>query len=225
MNNYNNTANNLFEIEKGVGGMSIVKKVKLSVTIAIVASIIFSIYSFAQTSEEIRSDFIRLHVIANSDSAFDQELKLNVRDFVLNNGSTIFDGTVNPQNVFLKVPKYLPELEELTEKFIRTYGYDYNVTITLEKEYFTTRTYNTVTLPAGEYTALKVVIGDGSGKNWWCVMFPPMCISAADEQEVLKTKVTENELRLVNKNPQFEVRFKIIELIEEIKLKLNNDDE
>ena len=199
--------------------MSFVKKVKLSITIALITSIIFSIFSFAQTSDEIRKDFIRLHVIANSDSDADQDLKLMVRDFVLNQGSVIFDGTVTPQNVFSKVPYHLPKLEELTEEYVNSLGFDYNITITLEEEYFTTRTYSTVTLPAGNYTALKVVIGEGTGKNWWCVMFPPMCISAADEQVVLKANVTNKEFDLVTRNPKFEVRFKIVEIIEEFKNK------
>lgn len=204
--------------------MTFVKKIKISITIAIIASLVFSVYSFAKTSEQIRNDFIRLHVIANSDSESDQNLKLDVRDFILNKGSAIFDGTINPSNVYLKVPEKLPLLEDQVEKYIQSLGYNYCVRITLVKEYFTTRTYSTATLPAGEYTALKVIIGEGTGKNWWCVMFPPMCISAADEQKVLKENVTESELKLVNKNPKFEVRFKIVEILEKIKLNYKNEN-
>lgn len=202
--------------------MNFVNKIKISITIALITSIIFSIYSFAKTSEQIRNDFIRLHVIANSDSAEDQSLKLSVRDYILNAGSHIFDGTITPQNVYIKVPEKLDELEEKVMCYIKNLGYSYDVTITLTDEYFSTRTYNTVTLPAGRYTALKVIIGEGNGKNWWCVMFPPMCISAANEQEILKNNLTSEEFSLVNRNPKYEVRFRIIEIIEEIKIKFKS---
>lgn len=202
--------------------MTFAKKIKISIVFAIVISVVFSIYTFAKTSEKIRNDFIRLHVIANSDTDADQELKLQVRDFMLNEGSDIFDGTVNTTNVYEKIPERLPVLEEKTEGYIKSLGYNYKVKITLEKEYFTTRTYSSATLPAGKYTALKVIIGEGEGRNWWCVMFPPMCISAADEQKVLNEYVSVSELKLISRNPQFEVRFKIVEIIEEIKQNLND---
>ncbi len=138
-----------------------------------IVAIIFSICSFAKTSEQIRSDVLRLHVIANSDSSVDQNLKIRLRDFLLEEGKSIFDGSVNVENAVKKIEPQIPALEKSAKEFIRASGFDYDVKISLSREYFTTRTYETVTLPAGKYLALRVIIGSGEGHNWWCVMFPP----------------------------------------------------
>lgn len=199
--------------------MSLFRKIEISVALALVASIVFSVFSFAQTSEKIRNDVLRLHVIANSDSTADQNLKLAVRDEILLKGEELFNGSVNVKNAVEKISPYIDELESYAEEIIEKRGYDYPVKITIGKEYFETRTYKTVTLPAGEYLSLIVRIGKAKGKNWWCVMFPPMCISAADENDALKDVMNKNELKLVNSNPNFEPRFKIIEIIENIKNK------
>ena len=161
--------------------MSLSKKIKISVTVGIVVAILFSICSFAKTSEEIRSDVLRLHVIANSDTSVDQNLKLRLRDYILQEGKDIFNGSVNVENAVEKIEPVLPELEKSAKAFVNQAGFDYDVKISLSNEYFTTRTYETVTLPAGKYLALRVVIGSGEGHNWWCVMFPPMCVPAADK--------------------------------------------
>ena len=199
--------------------MSLFRKVEISVAIAIVASIFFSVLSFAATSEKIRNDVLRLHVIANSDSTVDQNLKLAVRDEILLKGKELFNGSVNVNNAVEKISPHIEELEYYAEEIINQRGYSYPVEITIGKEYYKTRTYKTVTLPAGEYLSLIVRIGEAQGKNWWCVMFPPMCISVADENTVLKDVMNEEELKLVNSNPQFEPRFKIIEIIENLKNK------
>ena len=201
--------------------MSFKKKIELSVCFAILISIIFSIASFANTSESVRNQVLRLHVLANSDSAEDQELKLKVRDAVLNAGCDIFDGSTDVNNARLKIEPYSDFLINVAEKVIKDNGYDYDVKIYLCNEYFTTRTYETVTLPAGEYLALKVIIGEGKGHNWWCVMFPPMCISAADEEIEMKNVLNADEISLIKKNPSFEPRFKIIEIFESLKTKLS----
>ena len=163
--------------------MSLSKKIKISVTVGIVVAILFSICSFAKTSEEIRSDVLRLHVIANSDTSVDQNLKLRLRDYILQEGKDIFNGSVNVENAVEKIEPVLPELEKSAKAFVNQAGFDYDVKISLSNEYFTTRTYETVTLPAGKYLALRVVIGSGEGHNWWCVMFPPMCVPAADKKD------------------------------------------
>lgn len=197
--------------------MSFIKKFEFSISLAMITAIIFSVFSFADTAEKIRSDVLRLHVIAASDSAADQTLKLKVRDAILTAGTDIFDGSVDVENAVKKITPKIKTLEETANKVIKENGFDYDVAITIDKEYFTTRTYETVTLPAGEYLSLIVKIGEGKGKNWWCVMFPPMCISAANEDMVLKSALNKNEINLVNRNPKFEPRFKIIEIFENFK--------
>lgn len=197
--------------------MSFLKKLEISITFALVVSIVFSVISFSATAEEIRNDVLRLHVIAASDSKDDQALKLKVRDAILDAGAEIFDGSVNVINAVERITPKINNLTETAQKVIEENGFDYDVKITIGEEYFTTRTYETVTLPAGEYLSLIVKIGEGKGKNWWCVMFPPMCISAADEDSVLKLSLNKNEINLVNRNPKFEPRFKIIEIFENFK--------
>ena len=197
--------------------MSLSKKIKISVTVGIVVAILFSICSFAKTSEEIRSDVLRLHVIANSDTSVDQNLKLRLRDYILQEGKDIFNGSVNVENAVEKIEPVLPELEKSAKAFVTQAGFDYDVKISLSNEYFTTRTYETVTLPAGKYLALRVVIGSGEGHNWWCVMFPPMCVPAADKKDEIENVFSEKEIKLVESKPKYEPRFKVVEIYEQLK--------
>lgn len=197
--------------------MSLSKKIKISVTVGIVVAILFSICSFAKTSEEIRSDVLRLHVIANSDTSVDQNLKLRLRDYILQEGNDIFNGSVNVENAVKKIEPVLPELEKSAKAFVNRAGFDYDVKISLSNEYFTTRTYETVTLPAGKYLALRVVIGSGEGHNWWCVMFPPMCVPAADKKDEIENVFSEKEIKLVESKPKYEPRFKVVEIYEQLK--------
>jgi len=197
--------------------MSLSKKFKISVTVGIVVAILFSICSFAKTSEEIRSDVLRLHVIANSDTSVDQNLKLRLRDYILQEGKDIFNGSVNVENAVKKMEPVLPELEKSAKAFVNRAGFDYDVKISLSNEYFTTRTYETVTLPAGKYLALRVVIGSGEGHNWWCVMFPPMCVPAADKKDEIENVFSEKEIKLVESKPKYEPRFKVVEIYEQLK--------
>lgn len=197
--------------------MSLSKKIKISITVGIVVAILFSICSFAKTSEEIRSDVLRLHVIANSDTSVDQNLKLRLRDYILQEGKDIFNGSVNVENAVEKIEPALPELEKSAKTFVNQAGFDYDVKISLSNEYFTTRTYETVTLPAGKYLALRVVIGSGEGHNWWCVMFPPMCVPAADKKDEIENVFSEKEIKLVESKPKYEPRFKVVEIYEQLK--------
>ncbi len=197
--------------------MSLSKKIKISITVGIVVAILFSICSFAKTSEEIRSDVLRLHVIANSDTSVDQNLKLRLRDYILQEGKDIFNGSVNVENAVKKIEPVLPKLEKSAKAFVNQAGFDYDVKISLSKEYFTTRTYETVTLPAGKYLALRVVIGSGEGHNWWCVMFPPMCVPAADKKDEIENVFSEKEIKLVESKPKYEPRFKVVEIYEQLK--------
>ncbi len=198
--------------------MKKIKIIECSIFLGFIIAIVLSITSFAETCEEIRTDVLRLHVIANSDSYEDQQLKLKVRDAVLEAGKNIFDGSVTRQNAQEKIEKEKKILEEAAKKVIKENGFDYNVEITVTEEYFTTRTYENVTLPAGNYMAVRVLIGESVGKNWWCVMFPPLCLPAANTD--IDSFFTDKQVQLVERNPKYEPRFKIVEIFESIKNRL-----
>lgn len=191
----------------------------LSLLTALLITITLSITSFADTCEEIRNDTLRLHVLANSNSDEDQKLKLKVRDALLKTGCEIFDGSVTKENAEERLNKDKEKLIKTAKEVIDENGFNYDVDITLTEEFFTTRTYRDVTLPAGKYMAVRVLIGESSGKNWWCVMFPPLCIPAAEKD--IDLFYSDEEVRLVESNPKYEMRFKIVEIYETIKNKIS----
>lgn len=197
--------------------MKPIKKIELSVAAAIIISLILNIAGFACTCEDVRESVLRLHVIAASDSDEDQALKLKVRDAVLKEGEDIFNGSVNIDNAVQKITPEIERLSTAAKKVISESGFDYDVKVTLGREFFTTRTYENITLPAGRYLAVRVVIDKGAGHNWWCIMFPPLCLPAAEANTDIDDVLTDNGVKLVEKNPKYEPRFKIIELIEKIK--------
>ncbi len=192
------------------------KKLKLKtieiifLAIVLVTAIVSSTVSFAQTCDEIRSDVLRLHILANSDSEEDQALKLKVRDAVLKEGADIFEGSSDVNEAIKAITPQKERLKSIAEKVIFDHGKDYPVTVLLETEYFETRTYEDVTLPAGEYLAVRILIGEGKGHNWWCVMFPPLCLPAA-EGETVDAYMNDDEVKLVKSQPRYEPRFKIVE--------------
>lgn len=193
------------------------KRLEISILLGLVITIILSTVSFAADCKNIRQSVLRMHVIANSDSQEDQDLKYKVRDAVLAAGKEYFDGSIDCTQA---EEILLPNKEKLTEvakQVIKENGFDYDVEIEIGKDYFNTRTYdNSITLPAGEYEAVRVIIGEGSGKNWWCVMFPPMCLPAAESDVQIDDVLSQEETKIVKSNPKYEPRFKIIELFEKI---------
>ena len=193
-------------------------------TIGIISGLIFliiyNISAFAYQCNEIRSDTIRLHVIADSDSQIDQDVKLKVRDAVLNAGKSIFDGTVTKENAQEKITNELEIIENTANETLRKYNMNYTAKAELVTEYFDTRIYDDkVILPAGKYLALKIVLGEGNGQNWWCVMFPTLCLPAAEktDSEAIKSVYSDNAENIVMNPKKYEYRFKIVELIEKMK--------
>lgn len=196
-------------------------KVHLSLALALVICFIGNIGAFSNQCDGIRDKMLRMHVIANSDSKEDQELKLKVRDAVLLKGKEIFDGSVTADEAVEKITPHIDSLEKTAKEVIKNEGFDYDVDVTVQKEYFKTRTYdNSVTLPAGYYTAVKVVIGEGTGKNWWCIMFPPMCLPAAEAECNVDDLLNYDENKIVSNGEKYKFKFKIVEICEEIHKKL-----
>lgn len=201
--------------------MSKLTKFNFVIALTLVLCAVFSCTSFAKQCAQIRGEVLRLHILANSDSAADQALKLKVRDAVLEEGAEIFEGASDLITAQGQIEAHTSRLKEIAEKTVKLNGYNYPVTVVVEKEYFNTRTYDDVTLPAGQYSAVRILIGEGEGKNWWCVMFPPMCLPAAESEATIDQVLTEEGTELVKSNPKYEVRFKIVEIFEEIKEKLS----
>ncbi len=192
-------------------------RIEISVLIALVICCATSINTFSKQCDSIRDKMLRMHVIANSDSKEDQELKLKVRDAVLEAGKELFDGSVTSKDAEKILVPHLKDLEQVALETIKNEGFDYSVKITVGEEYFKTRIYdNSVTLPAGYYTAVKVVIGEGAGQNWWCVMFPPMCLPAANSQCEISDVLTVDETDIVTNSEKYKFKFKIVEFLEDL---------
>ncbi|MBR2413142.1 MAG: stage II sporulation protein R [Clostridia bacterium] len=174
---------------------------------------------YAQTCSQVREDVLRLHVIANSDSEKDQNIKLLVRDRLLEVGASCFENAENREQAVKKVQQANEVLTNAANRVLSSHGMNYTATITLKKEYFETRTYDNITLPAGMYLAVCAVLGEGQGKNWWCVMFPPLCLPAVTKQEEFALFDEENGAVLAAEDG-YEIRFKIVELFEKWKQKI-----
>jgi len=146
---------------------------------ASLAVLLGSFRGFAKECDEIPQEVLRLHIPANSDSEYDQQLKLMVRDHVLEEFGTRLSGSDSLAEAQQQVSVLLPEIEESCCRFLQEHGADYGASAELTQMYFTTRQYDNVTLPAGEYQALRITLGSGEGHNWWCVIFPQLCIPLA----------------------------------------------
>ena len=164
----------------------------------------------------IRQSVVRLHILANSDSEEDQQLKLRVRDAVVTAAAGWLDGAADADEALRMAEERLPQLEAVAQQTVQEAGYAYPVQATLCRMYFTTRKYDTVTLPAGMYDAVRFTIGAGQGRNWWCVVFPPMCVGAATEEKTLTDVLDSRQEELVTGGERYVVRFKLVEWVESL---------
>ncbi len=177
-----------------------------------------SLLPFAASSEELPQHVVRLHVIANSDSERDQAIKLKVRDAVLKKAEPWIRGAETMEEANAALCVHLEALREAANEALRQNGALETAQVQVTDQYFPTREYDAFSLPAGKYRTLLVTIGEGKGKNWWCVVFPALCLPAAEEKpEDALSLLPESQRELV-KNPQkYKVKFKAVELYEELK--------
>jgi stage II sporulation protein R len=193
-----------------------------SLCLALILTVLLSFTGLAAGCEDIPNRVLRLHVLANSDSAADQALKLKVRDRILEESAAALGSASSRAEAEEAAARELPRLREAAEDEVRKQGYDYPVGVELTNMYFTTRQYDEVTLPAGCYDALRVTIGSGKGHNWWCVIFPPMCLPAAEAPEELRDVLNRNELGIVEGKSGYVLKFKTVELYEQFVAWLKN---
>ncbi len=196
---------------------------ELSCFAALFLAVLLSLSSFEGRCGKVRQEVLRLHVIANSDSAEDQKVKLLVRDALLEKSKDVFSENATLEQAEAEACKNLPLFFETAKKTLRENGFDETVCVSVGKSSFPTKSYGDITLPAGEYNALRVEIGESAGKNWWCVMFPPLCLSAAAGEEELSDVLSGGEMELVKSRPKYEVRFWIVEKIEQLKARFSKN--
>ncbi len=170
----------------------------------------------------LAQEVIRLHVIANSDTEEDQALKLKVRDRVLEEAETVFPENGDIEETAQAIIQDLPRLAAAGAQVVAQEGYDYNVKVSLEPQvWFPTKYYEDFALPAGNYRALRVTIGEGEGQNWWCVVFPPLClgsVSESTEETAAAAGMDSDQIALMTgENEGYVVKFKALEIYNSIK--------
>ncbi len=208
--------------------------------ISFILAALFFVYTSAaylpiDNEEGLYDKILRLHVLANSDSPYDQELKLEVRDAVLKTMERLYDeNEIVDINDAMRVVKENRELLEAAAKIvIFEHGFKYDVKLELSREYYTTRKYETLILPAGYYNSLRVLIGEAEGQNWWCVLFPTLCLNIASRNEnnndfayiyekngekLVAAGFTPAELRIITESDddEIKVKFRVLEIFGEL---------
>ncbi len=193
------------------------KRLLIFSSIFLVTIICTSSFSSAvDNSESISQKVFRFHILANSDQEHDQNLKLKVRDEILNYSNSLFSSCSSVEEAVSLARDNIDCFNNIGKQVIIDNGYNYSVNTFVVKEYFNTRIYDNYTLPAGIYDSLKVVIGSGEGHNWWCVMFPSVCLSSSADD--FGEYLNDNEKALID--DKYIIKFKAIELYESIKNKI-----
>lgn len=193
---------------------------EIALLLALAVTLIWGAWSM-QRQDALAEKTIRLHIIANSDDADDQALKLLVRDRVLTMAEEILRSSSDMAQAKDRLCRALPSLRHAAEETLRGAGCDMSVVAMLEDTEFPYKSYDGFALPAGEYPALRFVIGEGKGQNWWCVVFPPLCTAAATnlEETALAAGWQGEDVALVTReNEEYELRFRCVELWEEVRM-------
>lgn len=204
------------------------KRLLLLLVLLFVYTFICAISYVNAVSTNIQDSVFRLHVIANSDSEEDQNLKYIVRDKVLEYINSISGNQTSKEEVIKLANENIDEIQKIAEDTLYENGYDYSVKLNIGNFAFPTKTYGDISFPAGYYDALKIEIGEAKGQNWWCVMFPPLCfvdvtsgVVPEKSKEIIKENLSDEEYELVSENSNdVSFKFKIVEMFQNIGIKL-----
>ena len=204
------------------------KKLNFIFILTILVFIYIALLSFNYSkavSSNLSDSVFRLHIIANSDSSEDQELKLKVRDNIINYMNTLTSSSSDKKDVISMVNNHLDSFKEIALNTIKENGYNYDVNIEIGNFHFPTKSYGDISFPAGNYDALKIEIGDAIGQNWWCVLFPPLCfvnsstgVVPDDSKNTLKENINSESYEIISEGnnsndntSDIKIKFKIIE--------------
>lgn len=175
-----------------------------------------SFFPFAAACGQLPQDVVRLHVVANSNGAEDQAVKLLVRDAVLEEAARWYQGAGSMEEASSQLCTHLQSIAGAARQVLGEQGVGYSATAQMTEMYFPTRDYGDFRLPAGRYRTLRVTLGEGAGKNWWCVVFPSLCLPAATQEEALLT-LPEGERQVVEGGRGVQVKLKAVELWESLR--------
>ncbi len=170
-----------------------------------------ALFSFGEECSFIRENTLRLHILANSDSPADQALKLKIRDAVLSCSGELFSGCDTRQKMISAAQEQLPKIQQVAEQTALHNGYELPVTASVTDMFFETRRYDHVILPAGTYTAVRIELGAAAGKNWWCVLYPPLCVSAAQTGFTEEEAQISDSLLQQDALPRYRARLAVVE--------------
>lgn len=193
----------------------------LSLLMGFLCAVVFGcrFSQFAKTAQQVREQTLRLHIKANSDSLYDQQLKLKVRDAVMQNAGLLFAQSNTKEEALAGAQKTLKELEQIAENTLKQHGCALPVQARVITMYFDTTAYTGFTLPAGEYDALRLEIGTGNGHNWFCVLYPGLCLPAAEGERIYPDVKSQS---LIEAKP--EIRFAALEWTQKIRKYLQGKD-
>lgn len=198
------------------------KQAELALLLGMAAAVFCAGFcGFSKDYGNITDTVFRLHILANSDSESDQLLKLRVRDAVLENCSYIFEGAESAEEAAAAASEHMEEIQNTAEQVIAANGSDYPVICQVTEMEFDKRVYENITMPAGKYLALRITIGNAEGKNWWCVMFPPLCLPAVTNTDKILEECdgvfTAEELDMLQNPENYECRFYFLDLYKKIR--------
>ena len=187
------------------------------------------LYSFSYANNvvsDLSNSLFRLHVIANSNSKEDQNLKYLVRDELISYMNTLCSNVSSKEQAIAIANEHLDDFQKVANEVISKNGFNYSAKVQIGNFAFPTKTYGDISLPAGYYDALKVELGKAEGKNWWCVMFPSLCfvdinngIVPEESKEELQASLLEEDYNLISSNnSEYKLKFKIVELFENSKI-------
>lgn len=200
--------------------MASTKKLLICTFVILGISLVAALFPVHGESE-IYDTVVRFHVIANSDSEGDQALKLKVRDEVIGIVSPAVKDCKNQAEAIAAIGGITDKLQLAAESVIADEGYDYKVSIEIGEEYYPTKTYESCAFPEGTYVSLRINIGEGEGQNWWCCLFPPLCLSAAtpdddenNEDAFISVGLTPDQYKIITETdtPKYKIRFKFLEV-------------
>lgn len=214
--------NSFDQRKEGCYTMAFVRKLLICTIIILAIALVAGVFP-VHGEEKIYDTVVRLHVLANSDGEADQNLKLKVRDRVVELVGPVVRECKTQSEAVSALQEIIPQLKSSAEEVVAAEGYGYDVRVEMGREYYPTRVYESCAFPEGEYVSLRICIGEATGQNWWCCLFPPLCLSAATENDreenedaFISVGLTGEQYKLITESssPKYRVRFKILEAIQ-----------